>query len=404
MNKEDIVIRRLGEEDPCCVLTTKTYRIEAGIQDNMKSEIQHISQDEQYQQLLQHVIERAKIVQYRTSVGMNQEQIRFYWSIGEDMSLAKAEAKWGSKFYQQFSHDLMIAFPEQTGFSVRNLQYINQMYRTFTSGHIITPQPVAQLPTSTSEITPQAVAQKRSANSLQVVADSTTSLLDYISLVPWGHIRFILDKGYSAEKSFYYILKTIEYGWSRNTLLNFMSADLYESEGKSINNFPATMPQQDSDYASEIIKNPYRLDFLQLRKDFKEKELQRGLEENISRFLIELGDGFAYVGRQVRLEIDGDEFFCDLLFYHLRLRRYIVVELKTGKFEPEFVSKLNLYCTAIDHLYRTEHDGDTIGLLFCKEKNDLVAKWTVEKSEQPIAITRYELEKLLPQNNNNENK
>lgn len=352
----------------------------------MTSEVQHIAQDTQYQQLLRQVIERAKIVQYRTSIGMNQEQIRFYWSIGEDMAVAKAEVKWGSKFYQQFSHDLMRAFPEQTGFSVRNLQYINQMYRTFTSDHIIAPQPVAQLSTSTSEIVPQLVAQK------------PVTPLDYISLVPWGHIRFILDKGYSAEKSFYYILKTIEYGWSRNTLLNFMSADLYESEGKSINNFPATMPQQDSDYASEIIKNPYRLDFLQLRKDFKEKELQRGLEENISRFLIELGDGFAYVGRQVRLEIDGDEFFCDLLFYHLRLRRYIVVELKTGKFEPEFVSKLNLYCTAIDHLYRTNHDGETIGLLFCKEKNDLVAKWTVEKSEQPIAITRYELEKLLPQN------
>lgn len=364
----------------------------------MKPELQHISQDEQYQQLLQHVIEHAKIVQYRTSIGMNQEQIRFYWFIGEDMAVAKAEAKWGSKFYQQFSHDLMRAFPEQTGFSVRNLQYINQMYRTFTSARIITPQAVAQLPTSTSEIAPQVVAQKQNANLPQAVADSTSSPLDYISLVPWGHIRFILDKGYSAEKSFYYILKTIEYGWSRNTLLNFMSADLYESEGKSINNFPATMPQQDSDYATEIIKNPYRLDFLQLKKDFKEKELQRGLEENISRFLIELGDGFAYVGRQVRLEIDGDEFFCDLLFYHLRLRRYIVVELKTGKFEPEFVSKLNLYCTAIDHLYRTEHDGDTIGLLFCKEKNDLVAKWTVEKSEQPIAITRYELERLLPQN------
>lgn len=350
----------------------------------MKTEIQHIARDEQYQQLLQHVIERAKMVQYRTSIGMNQEQIRFYWSVGKDMSIAKAETKWGSKFYQQFSRDLMAEFPNQTGFSVRNLQYISQMYRVFTDGNIITPQSVAQLPTASYENTPQPVAQM------------SGTPLDYISLVPWGHIRYILDKGYSAEKSFFYILKTIEYGWSRNTLLNFMSADLYESEGKSINNFPLTMPQQDSDYAAEIIKNPYRLDFLQLRKDFKEKELQRGLEENISRFLIELGDGFAYVGRQVRLEINGDEFFCDLLFYHLRLRRYIVVELKTGKFEPEFVSKLNLYCSAIDHLYRTEYDGETIGLLFCKEKNDLVAQWTVEKSEQPIAITRYELEKLLP--------
>ena len=338
--------------------------------------------DEQYQQLLKQVIERAESFQYRTAIGVNQEQIRFYWYIGEDMAKAKAETKWGSKFYQQFSRDLQTQFPDSKGFSVRNLQYISQMYRLFTSGNIITPQAVAQLPSADIPFTPQPVAQ--------------ISPIDYISLLPWSHIRYILDKGYNAEKSFYYVLKTIEYGWSRNTLLNFMSADLYESEGKSINNFPMTMPQHDSDYASEIIKNPYRLDFLELRKDFKEKELQRGLEENISRFLIELGDGFAYVGRQIRLEINGDEFFCDLLFYHLRLRRYIVVELKTGKFEPEFVSKLNLYCTAVDHLYKTDDDKDTIGLLFCKEKNDLVAQWTVEKSEQPIAITRYELEKLMP--------
>lgn len=351
--------------------------------DNQQSLLIH---DEQYQQLLRQVIKRAELYQYRTAIGTNQEQIRFYWSIGEDMTKAKAETKWGSKFYHQFSHDLQTKFPDRKGFSIRNLQYINQMYRLFTSAQIITPHAVAQFPNTDREFTPQPVAQ--------------ITPIEYISLLPWSHIRYILDKGYSAEKSFYYVLKTIEYGWSRNTLLNFMSADLYESEGKSINNFPMTMPQQDSDYASEIIKNPYRLDFLELSKDFKEKELQRGLEANISRFLIELGDGFAYVGRQVRLEVNGDEFFCDLLFYHLRLRRYIVVELKTGKFEPEFVSKLNLYCSAVDHLYKTDNDKDTIGLLFCKEKNDLVAQWTVEKSEQPIAITRYELEKLLPQKSN----
>lgn len=362
----------------------------------MKAELQHIAQDEQYQQLLQQVISRAKLMQYRTSVGINQELIRFYWAVGEDISNAKAETKWGSKFYQQFSRDLLQVYPDRKGFSVRNLQYINQMYRTFAFTKPITPQPVAQLPQLSFEFAPQPVAQIDNLSSHQPIIQAFTNPIEYISLVPWGHIRYILDKGFTPEKAFFYILKTIEYGWSRNMLLNMMSAELYEAEGKSINNFPATMPESDSDYANEIVKNPYHLDFLQLNKDFKEKELQLGLEKNISRFLIELGDGFAYVGRQVRLEINGDEFFCDLLFYHLRLRRYIVVELKTGKFEPEFVSKLNLYCTAIDHLYRTDNDGETIGLLFCKEKNDLVAQWTVEKSEQPIAITRYELDKLMP--------
>ncbi|MBQ6084631.1 MAG: DUF1016 family protein [Bacteroidales bacterium] len=348
----------------------------------MKSIVFDPNRNQQYQNLLTRVINQAKVTQYRSCVGVNQQLIRLYWFIGEEISKLKADAKWGGKFFSQFSHDLTESFPDMKGFSTRNLQYIKQMYDTFSS----------------KEITPQAVAQLQKANLPSVNNEFTNSPIDYVSLVPWGHIRFILDKDFSPEKSFYYILKTIEYGWSRNMLLNMMASELYESEGKTINNFPTTLPKNDSDYASEMLKSPYHLDFLNLRKDFKEKELQKGLEDNISRFLIELGNGFAFVGRQIRLEINGDEFFCDLLFYHLRLRRYIVVELKTGKFEPEYVSKLNLYCTAVDHIYKTDLDGDTIGLLFCKEKNDLVAQWTVEKNEQPIAITRYELKKLLRNN------
>ncbi len=336
----------------------------------MESIIHNSAYDSQYQKLLTSVIEQAKATRFRTSVGVNQQLIRLYWFIGEEITRLKIDTKWGSKFFTQLSHDLMSAFPDMKGFSTRNLQYIKQMYDTFSS-ITITPQVVAQI-------------------------GHTNSVVDYVSLVPWGHIRFILDKKFGPDKSFFYILKTIEHGWSRNMLLNMMAAELYESEGKAINNFPTTLPKDDSDYATEMLRNPYHLDFLNLNNDFKEKELQKGLEDNISRFLIELGAGFAYVGRQIRLEINGDEFFCDLLFYHLRLRRYIVVELKTGKFEPEYVSKLNLYCTAVDHLFKTDLDGDTIGLLFCKEKNDLVAQWTVEKNEQPIAITRYELKKLLP--------
>ena len=202
----------------------------------------------------------------------------------------------------------------------------------------------------------------------------------------------------NPEKALFYVHKTIENGWSRAMLLNFLDTNLYERSGKAVHNFETALPSTDSDLAKEMLKDPYNFDFLTLSEDYKEKDLQKALEQHVAHFLIELGTGFAFVGRPFRLEVGGDEFFCDLLFYHLKLRRYVVVELKTKKFEPEFVSKLNFYCSAVDHLLKGPYDQDTIGLLICKEKNDLVAKWTVEKNQlQPIGISEYELSSLLPE-------
>ena len=194
----------------------------------------------------------------------------------------------------------------------------------------------------------------------------------------------------------FYVHKTIENGWSRAVLLNMLDTKLYESYGKSINNFETTLPSVQSDLAKEIIKDPYNFDFLTLSEEYKELELQEALEQNIYKYLMELGKGFAFVGRQVRLEVNGDEYFCDQLFYHTRLHCYIVVELKITKFEPEFVSKLNFYCNAVNHLIKSDDDKETIGLLICTEKNELVAQWTVAKSREPLAITEYELTNLIP--------
>ncbi len=340
--------------------------------------------DTAYADWITSVLSRIKRTQVSTAIGINQQLIRLYWSIGEDIVRMQRYNKYGDSLLYQMSEDLQRNFPDMKGFSYRNLLYMRSLYLTFNQIDINLPQLVAE---SQKQNLPQPVAD------FKMGAKPTP--LDYVALVPWGHIRYLLDKKFPPSKAFFYILQTIEHGWSRNMLLNMISTDLYESQGSKTNNFPTTLPALESDYAREIIKDPYHFDFLTLTEDYKEKDLQHALEENISRFLIELGDGFAYVGRQVKLDINGDEFYCDLLFYHLRLRRYIVVELKTGKFEPEFVSKLNLYCTAVDHLFKTENDGETIGLLICKEKNDLVAQWTVEKSQQPIAITRYELSRLL---------
>jgi predicted nuclease of restriction endonuclease-like (RecB) superfamily len=336
-----------------------------------------LSKNEEYKQLINSLLQRIKQTRMQTAIGVNSQLIKLYWSIGRDIVKMQENNTYGDAFIYQLSEDLQREFPDVKGFSYRNLHYMKNMYLTFNQLDANLPQPVAE---SSEGNLPQPVAE---------------SALDYVALVPWGHIRYLLDKRYTSEKAFFYITQIIEHGWSRNMLLNMLSTDLYESKGVSVNNFVQTLPPVESDYAQEIIKDPYHFDFLSLTAEYKEKDLQHELESNISRFLIELGDGFAYVGRQVKLDINGDEYYCDLLFYHLRLRRYIVVELKTGKFEPEFVSKLNLYCTAVDHVYKTDIDGDTIGLLICKEKNDLVAQWTVEKSQQPIAITRYELNKIL---------
>lgn len=336
-----------------------------------------LSNNEEYKHLINSLLQRIKQTRMQTAIGVNSQLIKLYWSIGKDIVKMQEHNAYGDALIYQLSEDLQREFPDVKGFSYRNLHYMKNMYLTFN-----------QVDTNL----PQLVAESSAKNLPQPVAESA---LDYVALVPWGHIRYLIDKRYTSEKAFFYIVQIIEHGWSRNMLLNMLSTDLYESQGSSVNNFIQTLPPVESDYAQEIIKDPYHFDFLSLTEGYKEKDLQRELETNISRFLIELGDGFAYVGRQVKLDINGDEYYCDLLFYHLRLRRYIVVELKTGKFEPEFVSKLNLYCTAVDHIYKSDIDGDTIGLLICKEKNDLVAQWTVEKSQQPIAITRYELDRIL---------
>lgn len=342
--------------------------------------------EKEYIQWVSELKQRVSQMQLKAAISVNEEMIRLYWSIGEDIINRKAEAVWGKNFYKRMSHDLSHIFPGMKGFSVRNLQYMAQMYSTFSRIESFTPQVVAKLQTGAKkELTPQAVAQ--------IIKDS-------VCRIPWGHIRYILDKRWDLEESFFYVQKILSNGWSRAVLLNMIDTKLYESQGKSINNFQRTLPDTQSDYAQEILKDPYNFDFLMLREDYKERELQKALEENISRFLLELGNGFAFVGRQVKLEVNGDEYFCDLLFYHIKLRRYVVIELKVVKFEPEFVSKLNFYCSAVNHLIKEDGDNDTIGLLICKEKNDIVAQWTVEKSHEPISISEYELKNLIPTEQN----
>ncbi|HPW87637.1 MAG TPA: PDDEXK nuclease domain-containing protein [Kaistella chaponensis] len=202
----------------------------------------------------------------------------------------------------------------------------------------------------------------------------------------------------NIEEAFFYVNKTIENGWSRSVLLNMISGNLYQSQGKAITNFSKTLPDYQSDLIKETLKDPYNFDFLQITANFKEKELENALIDNIQNFLIELGSGFAFVGKQVELKVGSQSFFIDLLFYHIKLKRYVVIELKSGNFEPEHAGKLNFYVTAVDKQFRDENDNATVGLIICKTKDDIIAEYSLTDLHKPLGISSYELRKILPEN------
>jgi predicted nuclease of restriction endonuclease-like (RecB) superfamily len=216
--------------------------------------------------------------------------------------------------------------------------------------------------------------------------------------IPWGHHVQIITKCKSVHEALFYVQKTIKNDWSRAVLMNFMEADLYSAQGKALNNFSKLLPEPQSDLANEILKDPYNFDFLTLTEPYKEKELEDALTTNITKFLLELGQGFAYVGRQVPVKIGKKERFIDLLFYHLELRCYVVIELKAGEFEAEHTGKLGLYISAINHQHKKDADNPTIGLLICKTKDNIEVEYSLESSSQPIGISEYQLSKILPDN------
>lgn len=324
-----------------------------------------IKTDTEYKEWIAALKLRIRQSQIKAAVKVNTELLHLYWELGKDIVEKQAESQWGSGFFNELSQDLKEAFPDMQGFSVTNLKYIKRFYLFYNESDTIRHQ----------------------------VGDELTIS---IFLIPWRHQIEIFTKAKSVTEALFYVQKTIEQGWSRNMLTNYMDAGLFETEGKSISNFKNTLPALQSDLAQQTLKDPYNFDFLTLRNGYVERELEDALTENITKFLIELGNGFAYVGRQVRLEVGGDEFFIDLLFYHLKLRSYVVIELKTGDFQPEYIGKLGFYVSAVNHEMKHPQDNPTIGLLICKSKNNIVAQYTLDTANLPIGISEYELSKLYP--------
>jgi predicted nuclease of restriction endonuclease-like (RecB) superfamily len=313
----------------------------------------------EYRTFIQAIKQRIQSSQIKAAIAVNQELLRLYWDLAAQIVEKQREAAWGDGFLAQISQDLKAEFPDMKGFSVRNLEGMRQWYRFWSDD---------------------------SAIALQVVAQ-----------IPWGHNLTIVAKIKTPDEAMFYVQKTIQNNWSRSVLTHQIEAGLYQREGKAISNFEATLPAPQSDLARQTLKDPYNFDFLMLREKHDEQELENALIENITRFLLELGAGFSYLGRQYRLEVGGDEFFMDLLFYHVRLHCYVVIELKTVKFKPEFAGKLNFYISAVDGILKTEQDSPTIGLLICKSKNDTVVEYALRDVNKPIGVSEYMIAQQLPE-------
>lgn len=339
--------------------------------------------DKEYRDWVISLSKRYKISQIKASIKINNEMLMLYWSLGKEISLKHAESKWGSKLFDKLSVDLTDLLSNVKGCSPTNLRYMMRFYN-ICSDAVIVPQLEEQnRKTSNNQIIPQ-------------VGEQFEMATDTVFLIPWGHIKLLIDKCHDDKEKFtFYARKVVENNWSRAVLLNFLDTDLYERQGKAITNFNYTLPNQNGDLAKELTKDPYNFDFVTIRKEYDEKELKDALMENIQNFLMELGTGFAFVGREYRLQVGNTEQFIDMLFYNIKRHCYVVVEVKVVDFEPGFISQTATYVTAVNHILRGEGDEQTIGLLICKTKDNILAKYAVETSTEPIGISEYELSHLI---------
>lgn len=310
-----------------------------------------------YAEWLAELKTRIHGAQQRAALAVNRELVGLYWQIGRDILARQAEQGWGAKVIERLAHDLRMAFPEMKGFSRANLLYMRAFAEAWPDESIVQ----------------QAVGH-----------------------LPWGHNLVLLSKLKDAAQRLAYAQRAMQYGWSRNVLTHQIESRLLEREGQAQTNFALNLPAPGSDLAQGVLKDPYLFDFLGVGAEADERAIESALVRHISRFLLELGAGFAFVGRQVHIEVGGDDFYIDLLFYHLKLHCYVVVELKAGAFKPEHAGQLGFYLTAVDAQVKAPQDGPTIGLLLCKTKNRVVAEYALRDSNQPIGVAEYQLIESLP--------
>ena len=311
-----------------------------------------------YDDFLRELKERIRSAQVRAVLAVNRELVLLYWQIGRDILTRQQQQGWGAKVVNQLANDLRMEFPQMKGFSRTNLLYMRAFAEAYPDEQIVQ----------------------------QVVGQ-----------IPWGHNVRILDGVKDSTERLWYVQQTIEQGWSRNVLVHQISTRLYQRQGKAITNFERTLPLPQSELAQNLLKDPYTFDFLDLGEDAQERDLERALIDRIRDFLLELGVGFAFVGSQYHIEVGEQDFYLDLLFYHLRLRCFVVVELKMSDFQPEFSGKMNFYLSAVDDILRHADDQPSIGIILCRSKNQTIAEYALRDLNKPIGVSAYQLQKALPE-------
>ena len=344
--------------------------------------------NEQYFRWISDLKQKIQQSQIKAAIQVNSALIEMYWDLGKEISERSFENTYGSGFFKQLSQDLRNEFPEIKGFSSSNLRFFEIFYQFYSQEVTNLQQVVREFKIDDKPNLQQVVGEFKSEenqNRQQLVGEFPQKLF----LIPWGHHIQIFTKCKNVTEALFYINKTIENGWSRAILLNMISANLYQSQGKATTNFSKTLPDYDSELVKQTLKDPYIFDFLNISENFKERELENALIDNIQKFLIELGNGFAFVGKQVEMKVGNQSFFLDLLFYHIKLKRYVVIELKSGEFEPEYAGKLNFYVTSVDKQLRDENDNATLGLIICKTKDDIIAEYSLTDLHKPLGISSY---------------
>ncbi len=310
-----------------------------------------------YQELLQGLKTRIRSAQVRAALAVSRELVLLYWSIGRELSERFEREDWGGKIIDRLAHDLQTEFPGVEGYSPRNLRYMRSLAEAWPDEEI---------------------------------------LQRLIAKLPWGHNLRVLDRIKDRSTREWYLEAALEYGWSQDVLVLQIKSRLHEREGKALTNFQRALPPADSDLAEQILKDPYNFDFLTVRERAHEREVERGLLTHLRDLLLELGKGFAFIGSQVPVQVDGETFYIDLLFYHVRLHCYFVIELKTGRFQPEWAGKLSFYLSAVDNLMRSSSDGRSVGLLLCESHRRTIVEYTLQNIDQPIGVSSYRITRELP--------